>query len=98
MGIYFESTTDEQDAEYIKQGINLGLIVKKEDGSYEKIDTVVNYDKGDNGTFTTTEHTIWIPNKEGKVNINGINGILTERGIMYIMYCLSREGKVSTTY
>lgn len=101
MGIYFENTSDDQDAKYIMNGIKDGLIFKKEDGSYELI-TYVNYTEKD-GTITTEEGAnsrkiLWNAKEDGKVIIDGINGELTDEGCKYITICLMTEGKFSTTY
>lgn len=84
MGIYFESTTNEEDAEFIMNGIKNGNITT----SYMWPD----YDEE-----PTENDIVWKPTKDGNVVIHEIPGKLTKKGERYIMMCLMRQGRSSST-
>lgn len=99
MGIYYQSTTDEEDARYIIEGIKKETIYKDED--CYKLMVFECYEE--NG-FTLCEEgansrqILWRQDEDGKVVIDGVKGRLTDDGCRYIMNCLFQEGKFSTTY
>ena len=77
MGIYFDNTTDKEDANYIIQGIK---------------------DKEITEDFYWSEDLVWVADPDhGVVIINGVKGNLTSRGVAYIMQCLFKEGRISTS-
>ena len=47
--------------------------------------------------FIFNEKKVWIPNVNGKVVLNNVPGILTERGRSFIMIFLQNNGKISST-
>lgn len=84
MGIYFDETSNEEDAEFIKNGIQCGEITK--DFKWP------NYDEE-----PTEDDIVWKPSENGKVVINDIPGILTDKGINYIMVCLMKQNRSTST-
>jgi|688.fasta_scaffold2146304_1 hypothetical protein len=84
MGIYFDESTYEEDASFIKTGINNGSITK--DFMW------ANYDEE-----SLEKDVVWKPCEDGKVNINGVFGTLTITGRMYIMTCLVEQKRFSST-
>ena len=97
MGIYFDSTTNEEDANFILNGIYKGEITNdfyclkyKDDDPYNE------------------ENLVWISNEDSRqhlihrdnhdiVIINNVNGKLTKKGVMYIQVCLHKSNKTSIT-
>jgi hypothetical protein len=95
MGIYFESTMPEQDANIILQGIKNGEITEKFH-RVRKSDCDYPFCECDNDCFCyTDENLVWIsdtdtrtylihPDYKESVTINGIKGKLTIEGCRYI--------------
>jgi hypothetical protein len=84
MGIYFEETTDDEDAKFIKNGISNGDITK--DFKWPSYDEE-----------PAEKDIVWKPSQDGDVVINGIPGVLTDKGINYIMRCLMKEKRCTCT-
>jgi hypothetical protein len=84
MGIYFDSTTDEEDAEIIIRGIKKGLITS----DFYLVEL---------GITPSDEDIVWIPKEDGKVIINGVHGELTSIGNNFILSQLMKAGRYSTT-
>lgn len=88
MGIYFENTNDEEDAAFILQGVKDKQIT-------------TDYLWARNEERLTNKDAVWTPDPEGGVllPINNINvpGKLTQYGVTYIMTCLHKCGRTSST-
>jgi len=84
MGVYFEETTDKEDAEFIKNGVKIGDITK--DLMWPSYDET-----------PSEKDIVWNPSVGGKVAIDGITGELTEKGIKYIICCLMRQNRFTST-
>ena len=97
MGIYFETTTVEEDAKYILEGIANG-----------EITTDFYWVQTEDSTQDKEKNLIWISNKDPRqhlvhkdykdtVVIHNNKGKLTEKGCSYIRDCLLQEKRLGTT-
>jgi len=89
MGIYFDNTTPEEDAEIILNLVKKGEAYHKEDKIYHTKHNYVLWKKQDHVDNVWDQFVIF--ENYGK-------GILTSHGIDAIRSKLMREGRFSTTY
>lgn len=94
MGIYFENTTEAEDAQYILKGIAKGEItsdfylVQTDDLADDNLLWISNDDPRQHLVHRDYKDTVVIYNTKGK---------LTEKGCSYIRGCLLQEKRLATT-